>query len=376
VKIQEMPRLAAFGFRSFPPKDGSAGEDKFAFELYPRLAKKGLSVHVFTRTNQWTESGKKAHLENIHILPLWTVNRSGFDTLFHSMNCTLRIILGDIADVVHIHNGGNSIWAFLLRIAGKRVYITQDGVDWKRDKWPWYARLYLRLSSLVTAYIPNDVIFDNVYVKKTFQEKYNRKFQMIGYGSSVDRSYKNSTILESLSLVSLDYFLFIGRFIPDKGIHYLIEAYRNIKTDKKLVIVGGSPNDKAFEDRLKKLAEGDSRIMFPGFVYGEDVNKLINETYLYIQPSDVEGLSPVILQVMGLATPLLCSDIEENIYITESDALHFERSNINDLGKQLTYAINNPKVIRNNAKKGQQRILVAYDWDKITSQYLEVFSSP
>jgi glycosyltransferase involved in cell wall biosynthesis len=368
-------RLAAFGLRNFPPNDGSAGEDKFAFELYPRLAKYGLNIHVFTRTYNCFKIRNRNQVQNVNILPVWTLKRSGFDTLLHSMFCTLYIILNDIADVVHIHNGGNSIWAFLLRIFGKKVFVTQDGIDWKRDKWPWYAKIFLKTSAVFTAYLPNGVIFDNVYVQKIFENKYNRCFDMIEYGSSVDLSYKKSQILQKFSLTSQNYILFVGRFIPDKGIHYLIEAYKRIKTEKKLVLIGGSPNNDPFENHLKRLAEIDERIIFPGYIYGGDINKLIKEAYLYVQPSDVEGLSPVILQVMGLRTPLLCSDIDENQFIVKNDALLFEKSNVSSLETQLHNALEHPQSIKESAQRGQHRISSTYDWDKVTRKYLAVFNS-
>ena len=368
-------RLAAFGFRNFPPNNGSAGEDKFAYELYPRLANLGVNVRVFSRTYDRKQAGAKSQVGKVKTLSVWTFKRSGFDTLFHSMFCTMYVISNDLADVVHIHNGGNSIWAFLLRLFGKRVFITQDGIDWERDKWPWYAKIFLKTSSLLTAYLPNRVIFDNIYVQQKFEQRYKKYFDMIEYGSNVNHSYNESQILNKLLLRSRDYILFVGRFIPDKGIHYLIDAFKRIKTDKKLVLVGGSPNDHSFEDQLKSLAEIDERITFPGYVYGGDVNKLIKEAYLYVQPSDVEGLSPVILQVMGLGTPLLCSDIDENKYIVQEDTLLFRKSEIDSLQEKLNYAIENPQIIARNADKGQSRIQRVYDWEKVAEKYLQLFIS-
>jgi glycosyltransferase involved in cell wall biosynthesis len=368
-------RLAAFGFRNFPPNDGSAGEDKFAYELYPRLANHRLNIYLFTRTYSWSKPRIRSKLHNIDVMPVWTVKRSGFDTLLHSMFCTLYIIFNDIADIVHIHNGGNSIWAFFLRLSGKRVVVTQDGVDWKRDKWPWYAKVFLKTSALFTAYLPNSVIFDNIYVQRIFVEKYKKHFGMIEYGSSVEQSYHDSQILKKLSLTSQQYILFVGRFIPDKGIHYLIEAYKRIETNKILVLVGGSPNNDPFENHLKSIAMMDERIMFPGYVYGGDINKLIKEAYLYVQPSDVEGLSPVILQVMGLRTPLLCSDIDENQFIVKNDALLFEKGSISSLGTQLRKALEYPESIKEKAREGHHRISSTYDWEQVTRKYLAVYNS-
>jgi len=365
-------RIAAFGCRFFPPKAGSAGEDKFAFELYPRIANLGHNVSVFTRTYELRQSGKRDKILNVKTYSKWTIRKSGFDTLIHSFLCTFNIIINDLADIIHIHNGGNSIWAFFLRIFGKTVIISQDGIDWKREKWSWYGKLYLYISTFITAYIPNRVIFDNIFSKKYFEEKFNKRFDFIPYGSEVSLQSNDLSVLDDIGIKTGEYFLFVGRFIPDKGLHYLIQAFEQIITNKKLVLVGGSPHESEYEQKIKSTS--DSRIIFPGYIYGDDVNVLIDNAYAYIQPSDVEGLSPVILQVMGLGTPLLCSDIPENKYIVKDDAVIFQKGDIKSLREKIEYLLCNGEIIRQLASSGQKRIISEYNWDHIVNQYLRIFN--
>jgi len=366
-------RIAAFGCRHFPPVDGSAGEDKFAYELYPRIARLGHQVYVFTRTYERKQSRKRDKIKGVNTYCIRTIRKSGYDTLIHSFLCTFNIIINDVADIIHIHNGGNSIWAFFLRIFGKKVYVSQDGVDWKREKWPWFGKIYLKISSIFTAYFPNQVIFDNIYAKKYFGNKFKKHFSMIEYGAGVSENFNQSNILNKLGIYSGEYVLFVGRFIPDKGVHYLIQAFNDLNIDMKLVLVGGSPNTNEYEKYIKTLVHNDPRIMFPGFIYGGHINKLIKDAYLYVQPSDVEGLSPVILQVMGLGTPLICSDIPENKYIVQDDAMLFNKSDINSLKNVLIYAFNNPMEIQRKANIGQTRILKEYNWDSVAAKYIEIF---
>ena len=369
---QNRLRIAAFGCRYLPPKDGSAGEDKFSSELYPRIVKLGHSVVVYTRVYT-KQKNKKQNYKGVTIIALKTVRKSGFDTFLHSLKATVHILVHNTGDIIHIHNGGNSIWAFFLRIFGKKVYISQDGIDWKREKWPWFGKLYLRLSSLFTAYFPNKVIFDNIYAKNCFENKFKKHFSMIEYGADVKVKGNQSNILDKLGLSSGEYILFVGRFIPDKGVHYLIQAFKKTDIVMKLVLVGGSPNTNEYENYIKSLVDNDLRIIFPGFIYGDDVNVLIEGAYLYVQPSDVEGLSPVILQVMGLGTPLICSDIPENKYIVQDDAMLFNKSDINSLKNMLIYALNNPLEIERKTKIGKTRILHEYNWDSVSTKYEKIF---
>ena len=364
-------KIASFGFRSVPLQKGCTGSDKFAEELLVRLAKKGYQVNAYNRIYKNSTIFEDSY-KGINLYNLKTVEKKGFDTLLHSLKTTIHIIMHNTGNVVHIHNGGNSIWALFLRLFGKKVLVTQDGTDWHREDWSWYGKLYLRISAFITARIPNEVIFDNIYTKEIFENKYRKKFNFIPYGSEiVENTGKNSNILKKLNLKPKEYFLFVGRFIPDKGLQYLIPAFEKIKTDKKLVLVGGSLNKSEFEQNIRSTK--DERIIFPGYIYGNDTNCLIKNAYAYIQPSDIEGLSPVILSVMGLQTPIICSDIKENIYIVENTALTFGKANVRDLTDKIVFSLTNENTMRTNATKAKKHVDEKFNWDVVVNQYVDLF---
>ncbi len=363
-------RIAAFGFRTIPPTKGAAGADKFAIELFPRLVQRGHIVIAYNRKYPDVHL-KEKNYKGVQIKTFSTVRFKGFDTLLHSFKCTIDIIFNNTADIVHIQNGGNSIWALPLRIFGKKVFISQDGVDWKRDKWPWYGKLYLRISAFITAYFPNEVIFDNIIAKKLYEAKFKKKFEYIPFGSEVEKVSDDKGVLERLGLKKGEYYLFVGRFIADKGLHYLLPAFAASNTLKKLVLVGGSPNPSRYEMQLHDLA--NEHVIFAGFIYGDDVTRLMTNAYCYIQPSDVEGLSPVILTVMGLGVPLIVSNIEENLYAVEDTSITFEKSNIQSLTEKINFMDNNTEIIVSLAKRAQIRALEIFNWDKVTDDHIRLF---
>jgi glycosyltransferase involved in cell wall biosynthesis len=363
-------RIAAFGFRSIPMIAGSAGADKFASEFFPRLVKHGYSVTAYNRVYP-NQTETFSSYKGVRIHNLRTFNRSGLDTLWHSMKSTIHILRYDTGDIIHIQNGGNSIWAVLLRLFGKSVVVSQDGLDWKRDKWPWYGKLYLKFSTLITAHLPNRVIFDNVFAKKVVETIYNKTYDFIPFGSEVT-DFSDTDILERLDLKKNEYFLFIGRFIPDKGLHYLLPAFKKISTDKKIVIVGGSPNPSEYERRIKSYQA--QNIIFPGFIYGNDSDTLINNCFCYIQPSDVEGLSPVLLQVMGFGKPIICSDIQENIYVVKNTALSFTKGDSEDLAKKLLYATDNPHKMNLLGEAAIIRAKNKFTWAAVTERHIKIFN--
>ena len=367
-------RIAAFGIRALPPSDGAAGADTFAGELYKRLVRRGHHVTAYCRRYPGSKWPAPSRFEGIQLIHLRTVRRSGFDTLVHSFKSTMHIIFRNTGDVVHIHNGGNSIWAFVLRVFGKQVFVSQDGVDWKRDKWPWYARLYLRLSAAVTAWIPNGVIFDNIYAKEQFEQLFGtRRFFCIPYGADFPEP-SGLEVFGRFNLVKDEYFLFIGRFIPDKGIHYLIEAFEKLPTKKQLVIIGGSPNPGSdYELRIRSTR--DQRIRFLGYVYGSEMLQLMAGAFCYVQPSDVEGLSPVLLTAMCLGKPIICSNIKENLFAVADTALTFEAGNPSALEQMFHQALQSPHKMLLLGQSAKDRALKTFSWDQVTEQHLEVFSA-
>ncbi len=369
---QKPLRIAAFGFRSLPPSAGGAGADKFALELLPRLAALGHAVIAYNRVypGQIKPEGDVT-FRGVKVRSFRTVARSGFDTLLHSFKVALDIVWNNTADVVHIQNGGNSLVAPLLRLCGKRTFVSQDGLDWERDKWTWYGKLYLRLMAQLTARIHSQVIFDNIFARKYFEDRFNRKYEFVPFGADVEYTGEGEDILAKLGLTPGSYLLFVGRFIPDKGLQYLIPAFERTALDKTLVLVGGSPNPSAFEAGLREAR--DPRIVFPGYIYGAQTHALMRHCFAYIQPSDVEGLSPVILESAFLGAPVICSDIEQNQYILGDTGLYFRKGDAADLQRVLEQAAADPAHLAVQAAAQRKRIVAEFSWSSVVDAHVRIF---
>lgn len=367
-------RIATFTFRSIPLRPGCAGADKFALELYPRLVDRGHPVVAYNRLFKGEEpigDEYKGVVTKNYYTP---TRKKGFDSILHSIKVCWDIIVHDTADVVHMQNGGNSPFALLLRLFGKKVFLSQDGVDWKRAKWPWYGRFYLRMTQYLTAYAPHAVIFDNIFCKSEFEKRFKKTYDFIPFGSEVPEEGLDESILGELGLERGEYFLFVGRFIPDKGLQYLVPAFERLETSKKLVLVGGAPNPSDFERRI--MGTRDERIVFPGYVYGGRTHALMKNAYAYVQPSDIEGLSPVILENMGLGTPIICSDIPENRYVVADTGTYFRRSDSDDLLRVLQWALANSELLSQNGQRGKARARALFSWDAVAEAYERVFMDP
>ncbi len=364
-------RIATFTFRSIPQRPGCAGVDKVTVELYTRLARRGHRIvgynRLFPGEKPLGDEYAGIRTENFYTI----THRKGFDSIFHSIQACWHIVRHNTADLVHIHNMGNSPFGLLLRLFGKKVVLSQDGVDWQRGKWPWYGRIYLRMTVLVAALAPHRVVFDSVFYKADFEKRFRRKYDFIPWGSEVPEDDLDTEILAELGLEPGGYFLFVGRFIPDKGLHYLIPAFEQLETDKKLVLVGGAPNPSSYERRI--MATKDERIVFPGFLFGKRNFSLMKHAYAYVQPSDIEGLSPVMLENMGLGTPIVCSDIPENVFVVRDTALLFERGSVEDLAAKLEWALEHPEALQELGRRARARAEAEFSWDRCAEAYERVF---
>jgi glycosyltransferase involved in cell wall biosynthesis len=363
-------RIASFGFRSIPPSSGSAGADKFALEFLPRLAARGYKVTGYNRIYPGQQKGPLSY-KGVNIVYFKTINKTGIDSVIHSFKVCCHIIRKNTADIVHIQ-GNNALFALILKMFGKKIILSVDGgPEWERPKWNFILSKFVLANAYLAVRTAKYIAIDNVFTKELFEKKFNREFDFISFGSEI-KDIRETDILHKLGLEKEEYFLFVGRFIPDKGLQYLIPAFEKLATSKKLVLVGGSPNPSEFEMSLKKTT--DPRILFAGFIYGDDTVTLMQHAYAYVQPSDIEGLSPVMLSIMGLGTPLICSDIKENKYIVHDDALIFRKSDNDSLSAALEYSLKNRSHHLQLAEAAKTRILRDYSWETITDQYIELFN--
>lgn len=370
MKEQKL-RIAVFGIRSLPPSDGCGGSDTATEGLYSCLAKRGYEVVVYCRKYRGINRKYPKSYRNLKLIHIPTIRKQGFDTLIHSFLCTLHIILFNSAKIIHIHNPGNIIWVPLLRLFRKKCFVSVDGLDWRRTRWPVYVRIYLRISFYLVLRLSNRIIVDNVFIQRHYLKGFGAKVDYIPYGVET-KEITSCEILEKLNLRKGKYILFVGRFIKEKGVHYLIEAFEKLETDFNLVLVGDNLFDKNWVNKLKSTE--DKRIVFTGYMYGQHVDELMQHCYLYVQPSDVEGLSPVILTAMSFGKCVLAGDIPENSFLVKDHGYLFKRGNITSLVSALKMLLNSEEKVKQKGESAQEFVARNFSWDKVADQCIEIFS--
>ena len=193
--------------------------------------------------------------------------------------------------------------------------LTSGGIDWQREKWQsGLGSKFIHQGEKNAVKYADEVIVLSKGVQDYFKETYGRETHFIPNGVNRPQIRETSLITDKFGLKKDSYILFLGRLVPEKGIRYLVEAFKNVKTDKKLVIAGGSSDTDSFMEELKDLAKGDDRILFTGFVQGAMLDELYSNTYIYTLPSDLEGMPLSLLEAMSYGNRYMGYLISLGIY--------------------------------------------------------------
>lgn len=284
-------RIAMLGHKRIPSHEG--GIEVVVEELAARMVEKGHQVTCFNRTGQHV-SGKEYEVQKldeyrgIRIRRVPTLDKKGLAAVTSSFFASLAAALGPY-DVVHVHAEGPAAFCWLPRLFGKRVVLTVHGLDWARDKWKGsFGSWYIHFGEKVGARFAHEIIVLNHSTQTYFRDTYHRETHYIPNGVNRPAYAPPELIRKRFGLEYGSYLLFLGRLVPEKGCHHLCEAFRRLKTDKKLVIAGGVSDSGDYINTLKALAVGDDRILFTDFVDGALRDELYSNAYLFVLPSDLE----------------------------------------------------------------------------------------
>lgn len=259
------------------------------------------------------------------------------------------------------------------KLFGKRVIATIHGLDWQRAKWGNFASKVLKFGEKQAAKKADEVIVLSKNVQEYFRITYGRDAIFIPNGIEKPERKVCHEINEKYGLKKNDYILFLARLVPEKGAHYLIEAYKQLKTDKKLVIAGGNSHAEEYIHKIREAVAAADNIIMTGFVQGNVLEELYSNAYLFVLPSDVEGMALGLLEAMSYGNCCLVSDIPENMEVVEEHAAAFRRGDVEDLRQKLQYLLENTKVVEQYKEKAGQFICQKYNWEEVVDKTIEVY---
>lgn len=355
---------------------GEGGIEIVVKELCTRMAKNGYTVTCYNRSGHHVsgaEYDKKTEYEGINQKCVPTIEKKGLAAVSSSFFAALYSAFGKY-NVVHIHAEGPAFFSWLPKLLGKRVIVTVHGLDWQREKWKsGFGSKFIKQGEKNAVKYADEIIVLSKGVHDYFRNQYGRETRFIPNGLNRPEIRKAELITDKFGLTKDSYILFLGRLVPEKGIRYLVEAFKNVKTEKKLVIAGGSSDTDSFMKELKELAKDDKRIIFTGFVQGQMLEELYSNAYIYTLPSDLEGMPLSLLEAMSYGNCCLVSDIQECTEVVEDKALIFKKSNVQDLQNKLQEACDRTEKVMELKQQAADYICKKYNWDDVVEETLKLY---
>lgn len=369
--------IAMLGHKRIPSREG--GVEIVVGELSARMVKLGHSVTCYNRkghhvSGEEFDAEELSEYEGVRVKSVFTVQKGGLAAVSSSVFASLKAAFGRY-DVVHFHAEGPCAMLWLPKLFGKRCVATIHGLDHQRAKWGRFASWYILTGEKCAAKFADEIIVLSNGVEKYFQDTYNRKTVFIPNGIVPADKKGADEIIRRYSVEKDGYILFLGRLVPEKGLRYLIEAYKSVKTDKKLVIAGGSSDTAEFEKEIKAMASDDSRIIFTGFVQGRTLEELYSNAYIYTLPSDLEGMPLSLLEAMSYGNCCLTSDIPECSDVTGEYGFTFRKGDVNDLKEKLQFLCDNPDSVQKYKNASSQYVCGRYNWDDVVDKTLRLYGA-
>lgn len=364
-------RIAFLGMK-YTPALGQGGVEVVVEQLSTRMVKKGHSITCFNRRGSQGADKKLKEYKGIRLKTVPTIDKRGLAAMSSSFFAAIRAAFGKY-DVVHFHAEGPCAMLWLPKLMRKRCIATIHGLDHQRAKWGKLASAYIMLGEKFAVKFADEIIVLSKGVQDYFKETYCRDTVFIPNGVNRPMIRKPNLIGDKFNLEKDEYVLFLGRLVPEKGLINLIKAFKNVNTEKKLVIAGGSSDTNVFVNELKSLAKDDNRIIFTGFVNGELLDELYSNAYVYVLPSDLEGMPLSLLEAMSYGNCCIVSDIKECTEVVEDKALICEKSNLDDLKNKLQEICDNEELVFKYKKESANFICNKYDWDEVVDKTLDLY---
>lgn len=364
------PSIAVIGTRGVPASYG--GFETCAEKTAERWVRDGEDVVVYCRRSHFGDRPDRYKGMRLHYMP--SLDRWGLGTPTAALAAVIHLVVFERgARRVHLYNNGNALLLPFLTLFGRRVLLSADGIEWKREKWGRAQRWAHRLGETVSSRWAGRLIADNEEVASYYREKHGIEPVVIAYGAEDIRPEPEvaAPILESHGLEPGGYFIFVGRVVPEKGLHELIDAYERLNTPHQLVIVGDA-EPSAFRDSVFERA--NERVRLVGYQYGEDYEQLLANAAAYVSASRLEGTSPSLLSSMAAGVPCLVNGIAENRATAGDAVLYFAEHDGGDLARTWQRLINDPDLAFTMVQRAMAHVDVHYRWDGIADHYLETFA--
>lgn len=373
------------GFMTVKGIGHGGGIESVTERLGTKLVERGHRVIVFSASQFGSTSGFHNGMEirvcpsilqkHLHKITLFSTSmfpvilRSGIYRLLEKF-ISRSSFAGEKFDIIHIHEF--SMLSAFPRLVGIPTVVQMHALLWKRAKWGPMSRAFLKLNDLTLKSFPSAVTCVSRVMQRHFEKVLDREVTYIPNGVEPPRP-KAPNLITSMGLNGNDYILFAARLVPEKGAHYLIEAFRRLDLSLKLVVAGDDPFEKKYIRRLHEMAGDNSKILFPCYISGDTFLELITNARLFVLPSEIEGMPVALLEAMSYGKCCVVSDIPENLEALNGHGFVFRNKSVEDLMRVLKVAVEDSDAAKAFGEQARNYVLAEYSWDRIVGLYEDFY---
>lgn len=369
-------RIAMLGAKGIPAATAQGGGvETYVEELATRLVANGHEVTVYTRP--YANPDGLTSYKGVKLVTLPTIHTKHLDAITATFLATVHALFQNY-DIVHYHGVGPSTLAWMPRLFNWRtkVVATFHSRDRFHEKWGLLARLYLTFAEWASVTFPNATTAPSHSIQLFCKRMFGANVLYIPNGVALPSASIGTDELSQFRVQPEGYFFTLGRFVPHKAFDDVIRAFRNVQTDKKLVIIGSAaPDQVPYERELHRLAGDDKRIIFAGRVTGEPLKQLLAHGYAMVHASRSEGLAVSILESMSYGRMVIMSDIPENLELIDHSGISFPLGDITELTHVLQWAVNDPQLVMERGERARKVIRDRYSWAAIVGAMERLYGS-
>ena len=361
--------IVVTGTRGIPNVMG--GVETHCEELFPRIAARGFDVTVIRRKDY--VSDELSEWKGVRLIDIDSPKKKAFEAIVHTFRA-IRQAKRMKADVIHFHSIGPALLVPYAKLLGMKVVFTHHGPDYDRDKWGFAAKNMLKLGEWMGCKCADHVIVISDVIRNLIAKRCHRtkNVHLIYNGVPEPDICDFPEYFEELGIEKGKYVLGMCRFVPEKHLHDLVEAFTQLKNEgktsgMKLVLAGDTDFEDNYSRALKQKAK-ENGVVLTGFIRGRKLHALLSNALCYSLPSSHEGLPIALLEAMSYRLPVITSAIPANLEVGLDATCYHQVGDVKALASKLDNLINQPL----------QRIdydMSKYNWDRIAGQVAEIYDA-
>ena len=362
-------KIAIIGSRGYPIV--YSGYETFVKEVSERLVAQNIDVRVYCQKHLFTTRPKTVN--GVELIYMPTVQTKSLNQLVHSFFSMVHACCSKV-DVILVVNAANGPFGLISLLAQKKTLINVDGLEWLRPKWKGLGAAYFKFAAKLATLFYNTIITDAEAMRQVYLQTFKANSTVIAYGANIRHS-KNPSLINQFGLSPNEYFLIVGRLIPDNNSDLLLEGFKKANSNKKLVIVGDVPYQDAYAQTIK--AQASNQILFLGYVTDSEVlAELYHQSYAYLHGHEYGGTNPTMLKAMAYGCAILALDTVFNREMLENGQFGwFFQKTSDSVALYLQQAEHNPQAVQTLKEKARDGITQKYNWDEVTRAYVTVFKA-